>query len=136
MGSSVFFSGFDDYQGHDVDYLYIADELTLSKENSIRIKIKNDDAIIYRQLTKDEFIQDALDSELPMKVGKFLVPEFAEYIGLTIDDLQILKPVINKIDDKHKYEKTIYNAYIKNGDFVLTDSQLKRAYKIYKDERI
>jgi hypothetical protein len=29
--------------------------------------------------------------------------------------------MFNKLDDKHKYEKVIYDCYILNNDFVLSD---------------
>lgn len=56
-----------------------------------------------------------------MQLGKFLVPTFIEAIGFTIDDLKKLQPLLDNLDDKHKYEKVIYNTYIQNNDFTLTD---------------
>ena len=40
------------------------------------------------------------------------------------------------MDDKHKYEKLIYDAYLKNNDFVLTDEQRIDAFNEYKKERL
>jgi hypothetical protein len=40
-----------------------------------------------------------------------------------------------KLNDKHKYEEIIYNSYIKNSSFTLTDTQRDRAYKSYKESR-
>lgn len=80
----------------------------------------------------DEFIDYTLNSRLPMEIGKFLVPEIAEYLGCTIDHLKRLKPVIERIDEKHLYEKIIYDSYIKNNGFYLTNEQLDEAYLEYK----
>lgn len=70
-----------------------------------------------------------------MQLGKFLVPTFIEAIGFTIDDLKKLQPLLDNLDDKHKYEKVIYNTYIQNNDFTLTDEQLQKAYLKYKHNK-
>lgn len=131
IGSQVFFSNFKDYTSKDMDILHIIDYPIFGETIQVMRKDNKDEFLIYNfgkykliELTKD-----------PIQVGKFLVPEFAEYIGLHIQDLQKLKPILNKIDDKHKYEKIIYESYIENNDFVLTEEQLDKAYKIYKKFR-
>ena len=70
-----------------------------------------------------------------MVIGKFLVPEFCAEIGFTIEDLPRLEPLLAKLDEKHKYEEIIYNAYIENNAFVLTDEQRAAAYESYKVSR-
>lgn len=70
-----------------------------------------------------------------MQLGKFLVPTFIEAIGFTIDDLKKLQPLADNLDDKHKYEKVIYDSYIQNNDFTLTDKQLQKAYLEYKHNK-
>jgi hypothetical protein len=82
-------------------------------------------------MSADEFVKITLDCNLPMAIGKFLVPEFNKEIGFTIDHLKQLFPLVSKLDNKHLYEKVIYNAYIENGDFILNDEQLNAAYKTY-----
>jgi hypothetical protein len=76
-----------------------------------------------------------LKSELALVVGKFLVPEFCEEIGFTVEQLPLLKPLIDRLDSKHLYEQVIYNAYLENGDFTLTQEQRDNAYKSYKMTR-
>ena len=66
-----------------------------------------------------------------MEIGKFLVPEFISLIDLKISDLKKLQPLIDNLDDLHKYEELIYNAYLENDDFYLTEDQLYDAYKMY-----
>lgn len=70
-----------------------------------------------------------------MCVGKFLVPEFAKYLNVSIDDLKMLQPLIDSIDEMHEYERIIYNAYIQNNGFFLTEDQLQTAYDTYKKLR-
>ena len=52
-----------------------------------------------------------------------------------MDDLRTLEPKIRQMDNKHSYEKVIFDSYLENGDFYLTDEQRKRAFEIYLDER-
>ena len=70
-----------------------------------------------------------------MQLGKFLIPTFIEAIGFAIEDLKKLQPLADNLDDKHKYEKVIYDSYIQNNDFTLTDEQLQKAYLEYKHNK-
>ena len=82
-------------------------------------------------MSADEFINITLDRDIPMEMGKFLVKEFIDETKLTIEQLKRLQPLVEKLDDKHLYEKIIYDSYIINNDFYLTDQQLHLAYKEY-----
>lgn len=136
IGSSVFFNRYEDYNSKDVDILAIMDDF-ISGSDSLNMKLNdsNEDVFMYRNLSKEQFINDCLRSKVPMRAGKFLVPEFVEYIHLTINDLKQLEPLFESMDEKHTYEKIIYDAYIENNDFVLTDEQRLEAYKEYKRNR-
>lgn len=135
-GSQVFFSSFEGYNPKDYDYLYIMDGFNLSNTNTIRMHYKKEDKLLFRDMSKQEFINDAVNSNLPMKAGKFLVPEFNKYIGFTIDDLKSIKHIFENIDEKHAYERIICDAYIENNSFTLTDEQRAEAFKVYKKSRI
>lgn len=134
MGSQYFFSCYEDFHSKDVDEIEIIDtnkfeqirQLTGLGRCLFQLKRKNN---------VDDYISYALQSDLGMVVGKFLIPEFCEEIGLTISNLLQLQPLIDKLDDKHKYEEIIFNAYINNGSFTLTQSQRDEAYKSYKESR-
>lgn len=82
-------------------------------------------------MNSKEFIEVALSNNTPMEIGKFLVPEFIKDLQITIDDLKLLKPLTDSLDDLHKYEKVIYDAYITNNNFYLTEEQLQNAYDVY-----
>lgn len=134
IGSNVFFDKFEDFTPKDIDELCIMDCFPFQNTNSLHVKgLHNKDAFFYKNMSKQEFIQDTLNSDLPMVVGKFIIPEFNEYLNITIDDLKQLKPIFDKIDTKHEYEKIIYNSYIENNGFYLTDEQLNSAYEKYKE---
>ena len=135
IGSSVFFSEYEDYESKDKDVIAIMDTF-IPHKNSLNMKIKGEDVFLYRNMSKQRFIQDAFASGVPMRAGKFLVPEFAEYIGMEINDLKRLAPLFDQMDEAHKYEKIIFDAYMENGSFTLTDAQRNAAYEEYKKARI
>ena len=85
--------------------------------------------------SKEDYIDWALKSNIGMVIGKFLVPEFCTEIGFTIEDLPRLAPLLDRLDDGHKYEEIIYHSYLENGSFTLTDEQRDRAYQSYKESR-
>lgn len=135
IGSNVFFKDYDDYVIKDYDMLCIMDNWLLETTNVINSKKDKNDIFYFKDMTLEEFIEDTLTCKTPLRVGKFLIPEFVEYIHMTIKDLQKLEQRFDELDDKHKYEKVIYDSYIKNNSFTLTDEQRQRAYAEYKKYR-
>lgn len=133
IGSNYFFSQFPDYLSHDKDVLIVLDNELPNNLPVLSYKKDGKDVFIYSNLTKEEWIENTLT--VPMKAGKFLIPEFCEYIGFEWEELPKLKECFDNIDDKHSYEKVIYNAYLENGAFFLTKKQLEDAYKEYKKYR-
>jgi len=131
VGSQVFFSNFKDYTSKDIDILHIIDYPIFGETIQV-MRTDNKDEFLMYNFGKDKLIELISD---PIQVGKFLVPEFAKYIDLNIEDLKKLKNWFNKLDDKHKYEKLIYQYYLINFDFVLTKEQLNETYKMYKKYR-
>jgi hypothetical protein len=57
-----------------------------------------------------------------MVIGKFLVPGFCQEIGMNVSDLSKLAPLLELLDKQHEYEKIIYNSYIENNSFTLTNA--------------
>ena len=133
IGSQVFFKdNFDDYVIKDSDELWIMDNWKIQETNVLNFKNHKQDIFYFKNMSKEEFIEDTLSCSTPMRIGKFLIPEFVKYLNFTIEDLKRLEPVIKRIDEKHKYEQIIYYSYIENNDFTLNDEQLLNAYKEYK----
>ena len=134
MGSTYFFSEYDDFHSKDIDEIQIIDTNEFSQVRQITGKGR----CLFqmkRHPSKEEYIKWALKCDLGMVIGKFLVPEFNAAIGFSITDLTRLSPLIAKLDDKHKYEEIIFNSYIENNDFVLTKEQRDLAYQSYKTTR-
>lgn len=135
IGSSVFFSKFTDYKIKDIDEMVIQDKWLPDKICVLNFKKDNKDVFLWSPLTKNQFIENTIKDNEPLRVGMFIVPEFCEYIGFEIKDYDKIKHLFDCLDDKHKYEKVIMNAYIKNNSFTLTEEQLNKAYAIYKKYR-
>ena len=128
VGSSYFFGD----QGTDIDEVEFEESPKLYRNvMQFRARDKSRCVFKWRKMTPDEFVEYTLNSKLPMEIGKFLVPEVAEFLGFTIEHLKQLAPVIDRLDEKHRYEKVIYDSYIENGAFVLTDEQRNEAYQEY-----
>lgn len=139
MGSGVFFDKYPDYIVHDRDELHLIDPDDFPLEgvswrlHNIHTVEGDRDIILYKNISKEEMIDDC--RKAPIKLGKLLIPEYVEYIGLTINELKELEDAFNRLDSKHRYEKIIWESYIENGDFYLTDEQRLHAYEEYKSER-
>ena len=134
IGSTYFFSCYKGFEGKDIDEIQIIETNEFEQVRQITGRGK----CLFqlkKHNTKEEYIEWALKSNIGLVIGKFLVPEFCAEIGFTIDDLPRLALLIDKLDDKHKYEEIIYNSYLQNGSFTLTDEQRDRAYKSYKESR-
>lgn len=133
-GSCVFFGEYPDFKPHDKDYIVLEKNPEYKYLRHLHGQGKD---IFYNQIlgSAQAHINYALDVGLGMSVIKFLTPEFNETIGFTIDDLPKVKPLIDKLDEKHLYAKIIYEAYLENGGFFLTQEQRDRAYESYKKTR-
>lgn len=128
VGSTYFFG-----EGNDIDEVEFEENPKLYKNvMQFRKTDKTRCLFKWRKMSPDEFVEYTLNSKLPMEIGKFLVPEVAEYLGFTIEHLKRLKPVADRLDEKHEYEKVIFNSYIMNNAFTLTDEQRLEAYELYR----
>lgn len=134
IGSKAFFSGMEGFEPKDSDFL------TLVKTgNGFSHFYQMTDGTcchyIFIRKSKKEMIDYALNNGPAMQVGKFLVPAVATELKLTIQDLKKLKPLITKLDVEHIYEEAIYEAYIENNGFFLTDEQRQKAFGLYMAAR-
>ena len=124
VGSQIFFKGLPNYFPKDIDYVEIVEK------NPISVHF-NDKCIFQIVRKPKEKLLDDVFRSIPMAMGKFLVPGFIKEFDITIEDLKKLEPITRKLDAKHRYEKIIFDSYIENGDFYLTDEQRMKAYEEY-----
>lgn len=134
MGSTYFFSNYEDFSSKDYDEICIMDTFPF-KNDIMNMKLDHSDVFLCRDMPKEGFINDLITSGVNMKAGKFLIPEFCEYINFTIDDLKSIFPIFENMDEKHTYERIIAQSYIDNNSFTLTESQRDAAYQEYKKTR-
>lgn len=136
VGSTYFFSQYPDFKARDIDEVVFEDQPKLYK-NVLQFRKRDRTHCLFkwRLMTADEFVEYTLNSKLPMELGKFLVPEVCEHLGFTLDHLEKLSSVADRLDAKHAYEKIIFNSYLENGNFILTDEQRYSAYVEYLRSR-
>lgn len=135
VGSQYFFKSFPDFHPHDNDVVQFVD--SGEPEFSFIKQVSNGNCLFQvTRHTNDVLIDYALSKGPAMQVGKFLVPEIIEFLGFTFDDLKRLKPLIDRLDKLHQYEKIIYDSYFENQGFYLTEEQLSAAYQSYKQARL
>ena len=130
VGSKAFFENIKGFRSKDTDILELVDNPADFKYLR-QFRFKDKCVFQGRNMPVDEFIDAELMMNVPMSVCKFLCPEFIKLKGLTIEQLKRLQPLVDNMDEKHMYLKTIYDFYIANNEFTLTDEQLNDAYNIY-----
>lgn len=133
-GSSCFFSSYDDYKVKDEDEIHVCDSL-IGSSTTLNMKDGNKDIFFVKKMSACECINDCLECKIPMRAGRYLIPDIAEYFGIKVEDIERLRPCFDNIDKKHTYEKIIFESYLENGGFYLTDSQRLTAYMEYKKNR-
>lgn len=132
VGSRAFFEGMPNFNPKDTDEVEFIDEPTMFK-TFMQMRKKDGTRCLFkwRKMTPDEFIDYALNSRTPMEAGKFLVPEVADDLGITMEHLKKLAPVFERMDTRHQYEQIIFEAYLENGGMWLTDEQRRKAFEVY-----
>ena len=136
IGSRAFFEDMPEFTPKDTDTLvWVADPKGFTHYR--QTSISGQHIIEWRAMPKSELLAYSMrDKANGLEFGKFIVPEFVELVGLTIDDLARLRAYyIEKIDDEHRYQLAICDAYIANNAFTLTDEQREKAYAIYSQAR-
>ncbi len=134
VGSRAFFAGLDGFQSKDFDYLELVEDpkhFHYRREMSLRGTC----IFQYKKEPVAQMVERVVCSGSAIQLGKFLVPEVAEAIGATIEDIQPLEVLLPKLDKKHEYQAIIFNAYKQNGSFTLTDEQRQQAFASYLEAR-
>lgn len=137
IGSRAIFTAYKDFDDitTDTDILIVVDDEDCPIEWDTKDVVSGMHYVYWRNLPKDELLDYHMHSYFGTYIQKFLVPEYANWIGLTIDELKTLGRLINYLDEHHTYEKIVYDAYIENNAFYLKPEQLEAAYQEYKKAR-
>lgn len=132
-GSRAFFSDYEDFRPHDTDIIKFNPE---QGYNIVQISRLGQCTFVWKHNKAQDIIDYLLDGYgFTSACIMLFVPDIIKEVGMTFDKLPQLKPLIDKLDDRHKYIEVIYNAYLENGKFELTKEQLDSAYEEYKRER-
>ncbi len=113
VGSNAFFKDIKGFKSKDKDYLIFIDnpeDFKIRKE----ICLRGTDMFYYKRLSASEMINYTLETNSPLLIGKFLVPEVAEELKLSVTDILPLESMLSKLDERHQYQVIIFN-HIKNN---------------------
>lgn len=140
-GSFCFFRDMPGFELHDLDYIIVTDEMFKDYHHIYWIEGGIGKDYFYWKKNTPEWHINSLLSEkaFTLDIARLLVPAVAKELGITINMLQTLKPIAEKLkmefEGKYDYYRIILNAYLENNDFILTDTQRIEAYNSYKNSR-
>lgn len=137
-GSRAFFSGMEGFVPHDSDVVCVCGEgehQNFLYKRSFPNKQERGCEFHIVLTDKDKLIRWELKHGRPMCLGHYLLPEFCQLFGITLEDFEKLRPLYERLDKFHLYERIIFDAYIENGEMTLTERQRKAAFDEYLNER-
>lgn len=133
-GSNYFFAGLDDFKSKDCDYLHIVDEAPFKYFRQSK-DLNGNCHFEWVMMNKVDLITYHY-SITPMAIIKFLNPDFCDFLDIDFSDLSgLMSDMCQKLDNEHKYAAIIWNAYINNNDFTLTNEHRDAAFNEYKKYR-
>lgn len=135
VGSSYFFNSLDEHHDLHVDKIALVDNTTNGWWKYIDV-YGGATHYEWQKHTIGEWVDKLTSTNDNIRVSTFLVPDFINQIkdNLTIEEyFNKIKPLFNNLEDKYSWVVYVYNAYLNNKAFVLTDAQRESAYKMYKE---
>lgn len=124
VGSRYFFGSMDGFKSKNTDYVLLVDEPRGFEY--VRQTSSSYCLFEWKRMKPISFVEYTLSRGPAMQLGKFLVPEFCDEIGFTLNHLKMLEPLVEKLDAKRQYEKVIYDAYLANLYATPLDDYAKR----------
>lgn len=148
VGSRYFFNDLN--IDRDVDLIVILKDDTSSKDMKIikdylfkqfKKYKKKDITYLFEKISFNDILNsvESLPNINLVKICTCLVPELAEYLDIKIEDLSKIKKYIFQLAEKNnkwKYYEVIYNSYIENNSFTLTEEQRKKAEQVYLEGKL
>lgn len=135
VGSNYFFSCYENFKSKDIDEIEIIPEDADVDFNFLRYTHSTAHCLF--EIKKSDKYKDWVlgNARNNLHIASFFIPEFCKEMGYTLKDLSDVSVRLSQLSPNHQYYRAIYNAYIENGSFTLTDEQRDAAYKIYCDAR-
>lgn len=134
-GSRAFFKNIKGFKPKDTDYIHIVNGENVEYKHLYQTRCNGNCHFYIVRQKKEHLIDFDLKFSPPMVIARYLTPSFAKEFNLDIEDLKKIKPLRDRLDTKHEYLGIIYDFYIKNKSFYLTDEQRALAYLTYKKTR-
>ena len=137
-GSRAFFSGIEGFAPHDTDTVCICER---NEHQGFLVKrfFRNQEdggcEFHIARVPKERLIKWEVRRGQAMSLGHYLLPEFCQEFGITISDLETLRPLRERMDVRHEYVGMIYDFYLINGSMTLSNEQLSEVYENYKKYR-
>lgn len=133
VGSRSFFGSMPYFNSKDTDYVRF--EKLPDGEIYQRLVGWKTDYFIFGTTDKEvllDFIESTGDY---LHVAPFLSPAVCKIIGFRPEELPRIEKYVKLVPPKYRYYEKIYNAYVENDDFYLTEEQRAAAYKVYREAR-
>lgn len=141
IGSRSWFEGKEGFNPHDIDYISFvdkSDDLNFTwKETYFHDGI---DDFTYVKYPPEKMLEMCLRLKDFILAGAFLHEEIANLFNISIEQLPLLRPIIEisihkKNLKKHDYVLMILDFIVQNNSWDLTPEQLDQAYQNYLDTR-
>ena len=136
-GSRAFFEGLDGFVPHDTDAIQFVGEQDVNFLFRRKMYDRTDgcDTFYCVRRPKTQYLKWAEKFASGNTIGQFLTPAFCKEFGITLEDIKSLRPMLERLDKRHKYLAIIYDAYMTNGSMTITEEQRQKAFEEYKKER-
>ena len=134
VGSRLFFDGMPDYNPKDSDYVMLVENPTIFND-CMTVRGDKKDIFLWRKTDAEEFVDMTIRLGTPMLAGKFLNKELCVDIRMTQQLFRRLKPLFDNMDDKHAYQKPVFDHILKTWDFDIPDKIKNIAFLIYLNSR-
>ena len=137
VGSSVFFNEIEGFQPKDRDYVILVEKPV--GYDFVRQTSSGKECLFeWRRMLPAQFVEYSLHRGPAMQIGKFLVPEFVQEIGFTIEHLKKLKPLAEKLKGDttdRLFEALLRERYSRDQEIEVLRSRDSDAdsYRVYQD---
>lgn len=132
-GSTYFFGSLPFFKGRDVDYVEVVDDQSI---DIVKLREPGTDVFRVRRMPIEDRLARDSEVQATSRICNYLVPEIAAELGFTPDMLDRIKPIVDRLRPRYSYLGVIYEGYVENGSFTLTEEQRMAAFEEYRRSRV
>lgn len=132
VGSAAFFGGMEGFIPRTTDQITLVDEVPNGwwHHTGTSEGVRSFD---WQRHTLEELVAKLRQDGDGKRAMTLLVPEFATAFGLDMEGLESIRTMMEGLTGRYAWGRTIYEAYLSNGEMTLTEEQRAEAYAQYKD---